>query len=172
VLYSFKAFSMVLIMLVTPTLLDTDISMGLIRFKRLMRLATGALLVLWVHCVGAPRIAIGGCSHDVNSPSSPFHRISEHSSELLTNTGELSSERIVQGLPGPARQKRCSGLSCSSRDPLPSPTGLQFSEGLQHWGALAMLSALKRPSFVARRFDEPRLRACDQANLVFHPPRA
>jgi hypothetical protein len=142
--------------------------MGLIRFKRLVRLATGAFLVLLVNCVGAPRSAIAGCSHDVSSVSSPFHRISD----LLANTSDLLSEKTAQGLPAPARQKRCSGLSCSSRDSLPSPTGLHFSEELQEWGAMAMLSALSRPSSIARRFDEPRVRACDQAYLVFHPPRA
>jgi hypothetical protein len=161
-----------LITLVTPNLVDTDISMGLLRTKRLGRLAAGALLVLWVHCVGAPRGAIAACSHDVRSLSSPYQRISELSRDLLANPTDLSSDKAVQGSSGPTRQKRCSGLSCSSGDSLPSPKGLHFFEGLQQWGALAMLSDLQRPSSVARRCDEPRPRTCDQANLVFHPPRA
>jgi hypothetical protein len=146
--------------------------MGPIRSKRLVRLVTGAALLLLVHCIGAPRIARAGCSHDVRSQSDPFQRISQLRSDLLANSNVLPSQNSAEGLPEPTRHKRCSGLSCSNRDPLPSPTGFHFFEGLQQWGALAKLSALLRSSSFARRFDEPRPSTCDQANLVFHPPRA
>jgi hypothetical protein len=169
---SFMALSTMLNRLVPPNLRDNDISMGLVHSKRLVRLATGALLVLLVQFLGAPGIAIAGCSHEVSSASDRFQRVSQLTGDLLANKNGLSSEQIAQGLPAPARPKRCLGLSCSSRDPLPSPNGLHFFEGSQQWGALAMVSAPRRPSSVARHFDEPRPRACDQANLVFHPPRA
>jgi len=149
----------------------TSSSMGSIRSERLMRLATGALVLLLVHGLGALRSAWAGCNHLVVSRSDSFLRFDQLDDLNLGNSSEASSDDLTRGSHGPTRNRPCSGMSCSGRVPLPVSTASHGAEGSDDWGALATIPIVASASPSARPSDEPTPRGSDQAACIFHPPR-
>jgi hypothetical protein len=141
------------------------------RYEQLIRLATGALGLLLVTVVGAPRPAWAGCSHTV-------------SSRLDANLSFNRLDELIDGIPiaqfaderdgsrqRPNREKPCSGLSCSGGVPLPVSRSSQESEGSDQWVALAPTFAVLSFGGDATRSDDPRLRPIGHVDSIFHPPR-
>jgi len=152
--------------------LSTSSSMKSIRSERLMRLSTGALVLLLVHGLGALRSAWAGCNHLVASRSDSFLKFDQLDELNQGNSIGSSSGDLARGSQGPNRNKPCSGLSCSGRVPLPVSTASQGPEDSDQWGALATVAVVLSPSPSARPSDEPGPRASGQAASIFHPPRA
>ena len=143
------------------------------RVKRLARLAAGSFLLLLVSGFAAPRSAWAGCGHPLDSQSDPYrdlHRVDaifKVGSSLHSHDGMSRSP-----LESPARRSPCSGLSCSTRDPLPISTTSPGLESSQQWGAsLGALIDLDANSPAGRTFDEPAPAATGKKASIFHPPR-
>jgi hypothetical protein len=143
------------------------------RVKRLARLATGALLLLVVQAVVAPRSAWAGCSHPASAHVDPFVDLYPLDSIFMAGFSSDSpdgSSRSPVDLP--ARHSPCSGLSCSTRDPLPISTASPGLESSHQWGAtLGALIDLDTQSSTGRTFDEPAPIAVGEKTSIFHPPR-
>ena len=106
------------------------------RVKRLARLATGALLLLVASGFGAPRSASAGCSHPLGSQSEPLLELYRLDAIFMAGSSSDSRDEVSRSpLESPARRSPCSGLSCSSRDPLPISTASPGLESSQQWGA-------------------------------------
>ena len=108
------------------------------RFERLTRWATGALMLLLVHGLGLSRPAWAGCNHLVTSQSDRL--LSIHQLDGLI-TGSSPSEDPASK-PGPAHPGPCSGPGCSNRVPLPAPTAVPDADRSDQWGVLTTLSFL------------------------------
>ncbi len=147
-------------------------SMGSIRYGQLMRWVTGALMLLLVQGVGAPRSAWAGCNHLVSSRSDAFLKFDQLDELIQGHSIASSSDDLAQGSRVPKRNRPCSGMSCSGRVPMPVSTASQGFEGFDQWGALATVADVLSPSLSARPADEPGPRAKGQATSIFHPPRA
>jgi hypothetical protein len=141
--------------------------------KRLARLATGALLLLVVDGVGAPRSAWAGCGHPLGSQSDPFHDLYRLDAIFMTGSSYPSHDGLTPlPLEAPVRRSPCSGLSCSSRDSLPISTASPGLDSSQQRGAtLGSLVDLATKSAAGRTFDEPPLLATGEKISIFHPPR-
>jgi hypothetical protein len=140
--------------------------------RRLARLATGALVVLIVQCFCATRSAWAGCSHLVGSRSDRLDLerldllIVSGSSSLTTNDGAQSPQEPSV----PTRP--CSGLSCSSRDPLPISTAVPATGSLSdQCCALGTLVLPGSTSRSARTLEEPVPTSLGEPSSIFHPPR-
>jgi hypothetical protein len=141
------------------------------RVKRLARLATGALLLLVG--LGAPGSARADCSHPLGSQSNPFLDLYRLDAIFMAGASSDSHSRVSQSpLESPPRRSPCSGLSCSSRDPLPISTASQALESTQQWGApLGALVELDTQAPAGQTFDEPAPTATGEKTSIFHPPR-
>jgi hypothetical protein len=143
-------------------------------FRRLARLGTGALVLLIVHCVGSPRSAWAGCSHPPGASTVPFRDLYRLDTILM---GEAPSSPFV-GLSqfppeSPARRSPCSGMSCSSRDPLPVSTASPGARAAQQWCSLDALAVCHMiNSWNCRALDEPVPAASGPKTSIFHPPRS
>jgi hypothetical protein len=142
-----------------------------IRSERLAWLATGALVLLVLHGLGAQRSAWAGCNHLVASRSDSLLKFDQLDELIQGKSVALSSDDGTQDSQRPNRDKPCSGVNCSSRVPLPVSTASQGPEGSDQWGALATLAVVLSPSRATRPFDEPGPHASGQAASIFHPPR-
>jgi len=145
------------------------------RYERLARWATGALIVLLVHGLGAPRSAWAGCNHLVNSRSDrliDFNRLDA----LIggSSSAELSDDmaRDPMNEQGPNHPTPCSGPGCSSQVPMPVPTAFPVSEFSDHWGHLSSLAILSIASSPGPAIDELGARPTGQKPSIFHPPPA
>jgi hypothetical protein len=147
-----------------------------ISFERLARWGAGALVLLLVHGLAAPRTARAGCNHLVTSQSDRllgFNRldalITGGSSAILSDD---SSGHDPTGRPGPRRPGPCSGPGCSSSIPRPLSTASPSSSGPDQWMALgAVLNrAIVSPPRLVR--DEPAVRPAGHKPSIFHPPPA
>ena len=140
--------------------------------KRLARLATGALLLLLASGLGAPRSAWAGCNHPADSPSDPFRDLYQLDAIFMAGSSHSLDGMSRSPLEAPARRSPCSGLSCSSRDPLPISTASPGLESSQQWGAaLVALVDLDTNSPAGRTFNEPAPAATGEKTTIFHPPR-
>ncbi len=141
--------------------------------KRLARLATGALLLFVASGFGAPRSASAGCSHPLGSQSEPLLELYRLDAIFMAGSSSDSRDDVSRSpLESPARRSPCSGLSCSSRDPLPISTASPGLESSQQWGAtLCALVDLPTESPTGRTFDEPAPIAAAEKPSIFHPPR-
>jgi hypothetical protein len=138
--------------------------------KRLARLATGALLLLVVSGLGAPGSAWAGCSHPLGSQPDRFGDL--YRLDVIFMGGSSSLPRDGQPLEPPARRSPCSGLTCSSHDPLPISTASSGLDSAQQWGAaLGTPVDLKTKSLAGRTFDEPSPTTTGEKTSIFHPPR-
>jgi hypothetical protein len=144
-----------------------------VRARRLARLATGAFLLLAVSGFGAPRSAWAGCGHPLDSQSDPFRDL--HWLDAIFMVG--SSSHLHDGVTGspleaPTRRSPCSGLACSSRDPLPISTASPGFDSSQQWGTpLGTLDDLDTIAPTGRTSDEPAPTATGEKTSIFHPPR-
>jgi hypothetical protein len=143
------------------------------RVKRLARLATGALLLLVASGLGAPGSVWADCSHRAGSQSDPFLDLYRLDAIFMAGSSSESHDGVSQSpLESPARRSPCSGLSCSSRDPLPISTASPGVENSDQWGTpLGSLVNLDTKSPAGRTFDEPAPIATGEKTSIFHPPR-
>jgi hypothetical protein len=144
-----------------------------VHLRRLVRLGTGALVLLVVHGFGAPRSAWASCGHPLSAQRNPFLDLYLLDEILMVGSSSFSHDGPPRSpLDPPARRSRCSGLSCSSRDPLPISTASPGLDSSQQWGAAA--GTLVDPdirSAAGRAFDEPSPTATGEKTSIFHPPR-
>jgi hypothetical protein len=144
-----------------------------VRVKRLARLATGALLLLVVSGFGTHGSAWAGCIHPVGSQSDPFADLFRLDAIFMAGSSIDSHDGISRSpFESPARPSPCSGLSCSSRDPLPISTATPGLEIFRQWGTpLGAVVDHNTKSAFGRTFDEPTLVAAGEKTSIFHPPR-
>jgi hypothetical protein len=146
-----------------------------IRFQPLLRLATGALVVLFAQDFCALRPARAGCNHLINSGSDRTFAFNQLDELIQGSSAGLALEELGRGSqpsPGSNRNKPCSGPSCSSRAPLPVSSASSGSDGFDQWGAMSTVAVVPGPSPTAGAFNESGLRASAQRTSIFHPPRA
>ncbi len=136
------------------------------RFRRLTQPGSAALVLLMLLCASAPRTASAGCDHLVQSRLDRIHQIN-NLDELVIGT--LSHSPFDRSLPG--RSSPCSGLSCSSRFPLPVSTASIATDGSQQWGALDVPIAAEPKSAARRAADESLPPSSAEKSSIFHPPR-
>jgi hypothetical protein len=116
------------------------------RFERLARWAAGALIVLMVHAVGAPRSAEAGCNH-------------------LMARGPLKDQ-------GPNRPTHCSGPGCSKQVPVPVPTAVPNSDRSDQWGNVNPPAILPIAYSTSPSIEGPAARPTGEKPSIFHPPPA
>ena len=143
------------------------------QFKRLVRLGTGALMVVLFHGVCAPSPARASCSHPIGT-SSPLvlslHRLDEL---IMTGSSSVSEDGLVQPTGNesvPMPRVPCSGLSCSGRVPLPVSTASLVHDRADQWGTLEMRVVLDKSSQPAKTRDGASLHSVSQNTSIFHPP--
>jgi hypothetical protein len=143
------------------------------RVKRLARLATGALLLLVASGFGAPRSAWAGCIHPPGSQSDSFLDLYRLDAIFMAGSSPDLHDGVSRSpLESPARRSPCSGLSCSTRDPLPISTASPGLASSHQWGAtVGALIDLDNQSSTSRTFDEPAPIAVGEKTSIFHPPR-
>jgi hypothetical protein len=142
-------------------------------FRRLARLGTGALVLFLVQGFGAPPSAWAGCTHPAASQSDPYRDLYRIDTLFMGGASSPADDGLTQSpLEPPARRSPCSGLSCSSRDPLPTSTTAPAVEGSQQWGSLGgMRVVIRTTSLYSRALDEPAPADAGDKTSIFHPPR-
>jgi hypothetical protein len=131
--------------------------------RRLAQWGTGAFLLLVLQGFCA-RSAWAGCNHLVGSQS-----------DTMLNAARL--DELVAGSPVPGqsaperRHAPCSGMSCSSQNPLPVSTANPLPERAEQWGAIPALAIVHDGSSIGRIINEPAPRSSIRRVAVFHPPR-
>jgi hypothetical protein len=137
------------------------------------RLGSAALVLLMLLCVSAPRAALAGCDHLFQSRLDPFHEINRLDELVIAGSSGspdgFSRSPFDRSLPG--RSKPCSGLSCSSRVPLPVSTASIASDGSQQWVALGVPFVVESKSLTRDSRDESRPSSSGDKSSIFHPPR-
>ncbi len=141
-----------------------------VRLRRLAHAGTGVIMLLVLDTVCAPSFAWAGCNHLVASLSDPLLNLNRLD-ELIVASNSSSSARTPLDLPTPGRQSPCSGMSCSSRYPLPASTTSRGSNESDQWGALDILTIPDAISPSFRAVDEPASIFAGEKSSVFHPPR-
>jgi hypothetical protein len=140
---------------------------------RLMRWATGALVLLAAHGLGASGTARAGCeNHLVTSLS---ERLLDHDQLDELITGDLSAtlaDGSTPNRPGQPVPRRCSGPGCSSGVPRPMSTASPSSGGPDQWVALDAVLGLIVASPPRLVPDEPAARPAGHKPSIFHPPPA
>jgi hypothetical protein len=146
-----------------------------IRFERLTRWGVGALMLLLIHGLGAPRSAWAGCSHLVVAKSDRLSSLDRLDRLIVLDHDASVSDDMSSNSPAPPGPKRpagCSGPGCSNRVPMPVPTTFQAVDGTNQWGDLSVLIILPSASPRDGMADEPTLGPASQGSSIFHPPRA
>jgi hypothetical protein len=144
------------------------------RFRRMARPGSAAPVLLMLLWVSAPRTAAAGCDHLVQSRLDPFHEINRLDELVIAGMSAspdgFSRSPFDRSLPG--RSSPCSGLSCSSRFPLPVSTASIATGRSQQWGRLGVPIVVesKSKSRDTTR-DESRPSSSGEKSSVFHPPR-
>ena len=141
--------------------------------KRLARFGTGVLVLLVVHGFVMTSIAWAGCNHLVLSHLDTDLRsygldelIVEGASSPLNDSLQYPLEQS-----SPGRRMPCTGLRCSSRDPLPVPIAFQGPSGPNQWVTLSAVVVLEHTSSRVLNSDELVPRPAARNSAVFHPPR-
>ena len=145
------------------------------RFERLTRWGAGALMLLLVHGLGAPRSAGAGCNHLVVSKSERLLDFNQLDALVAGGSPALQSDDLARDPPGDRGSERptpCSGPGCSGQVPMPVPTAIQAPEGPDQWGTLSVPVILPAASPLDRLTDEHPPDSSRQESSVFHPPRA
>ncbi len=141
---------------------------------RLAKLGAGALSLLLLHGCFSPTAAWAGCQHDVVAPraaASARHGLDDliaTATPSVTEDGPAQSRRD-RSLPG--RRLPCSGLSCSSRLPLPVSAASGGTEEADQWGDVTTIVIVYPTSPRAGMPDECAPRPAGRCSSIFHPPR-
>ncbi len=145
-----------------------------IRVQRLVRLGTGAILLLSVQAVAAPGSVLAGCNHLVTSRSNPYTNLVQLDELIPTGSSGEAIDTSVNFPPQktpPARRLPCSGLACSSRDSMPVSTVSPEPDESDQWGTLiAQLSPEFAPPPIPTH-GEPAPHSEAEKTSIFHPPR-
>jgi hypothetical protein len=145
------------------------------RSERLTRWATGALMLLLIHGLGAPRSARAGCNHLVTSKSDRLLEVNRLDALITGDSSASFSDDLAQdplGEHSPNRPTSCSGPGCSSRVPWPVSSTSQGSTGSDQWVVLNAVVHLAAVSPPCRTLDEPAARPAGHKPSIFHPPPA
>jgi hypothetical protein len=143
------------------------------RFKRVVRLGTGALMVLTFHGFCAPAPAQASCSHRIGSPSAlitSLYGLDELIMSELSFVFEDGSVQSHRDRSIPGHRAPCSGLSCSGRVPLPVPPGMLTQDRPNQWGKLGARFMLDESSLPAKLIEGPPPHSVRQSASIFHPP--
>jgi hypothetical protein len=134
--------------------------------KRLARLVAGAFVLLVAEVLIAPGAAWAGCNHLVHPRS-----------DMAADARGLDA-MIVAGAPAPgvphtpANHAPCSGLGCSSRDPLPvSSTVVADARFYEQGCSQRRLAFLNFPARAFRAPHETFFVSEGEPTSIFHPPR-
>jgi hypothetical protein len=132
-----------------------------------------ALVLLMLLCVSAPRTASAGCDHPVQSRLDALDEINRLDDLVIAGTSAspdgFSRSPFDRSLPG--RSSPCSGLSCSSRFPLPVSTASIATDGSQQWGTLGVPFVVESKSASRDTCYESRPSSSGAKSSIFHPPR-
>jgi hypothetical protein len=123
-----------------------------------------------VHGLGSLKAARAGCNHLVVARSDALHEWDQLDQLIAGNSTAVSPDDLASGSQGPFRHKPCSGLSCSSRNPLPASTASFEREGSDQWGTVDALAVVVVSGQDIPRGGEPAARPSGQAAAVFRPP--
>jgi hypothetical protein len=143
------------------------------RFRQMARPESAAVVLLMLCWAGAPRAARAGCDHIVQSRLDPFHEVNQLD-ELIVAGASASPDGFSRSpfdRPLPYRSSPCSGISCSSRIPLPVSTASIATDGSQQWCTLAVPFMVESESPGRATRDESRPSSTSEISSIFHPPR-
>jgi hypothetical protein len=137
------------------------------------RPGSAAALLLLLCWAGSPRAARAGCDHLIQSRLDPFHEINQLDELVVAGNSARPDgfSRSPFDRPLPYRSSPCSGLSCSSRFPLPVSTASIVIDGSQQWGTLAMPVTVESKSPDRATRDESLPSSHRGNSSIFHPPR-
>jgi hypothetical protein len=155
--------------------LDGGGVMRSMRFERPARWVTGALMVLLVHGLGAPRPAWAGCNHRIVSKSDRALDFNRLDALIVGGSSTASSDALARDPlkeQGPNRPTPCSGPGCSSQVPAPIPTAIPNTDRSDQWGNLSSPAIHPIGSPPSRTIHEPVGRPTGQKPSIFHPPPA
>ena len=136
-----------------------------IRFKRLARLGTGAVLLFLVHGFSAPGSAWAGCNHLVTSRTDPG-RLSSRIEPLILDLAGRSDP-----LPVPASPRPCSGTWCSGQPAAPSVPAGVLDGRLDSWAWCTEIPCFASTGSSFLSDETTALRPLRKGSAVFHPPR-
>lgn len=129
-----------------------------------LRLAAGAIIVLWACLFVAPTKSEAGCSRYVTHRSGHERFIDV----LLADSDDAGQSPI----PAPNRPRPCSGPSCSENVPVPSAPSVSVTKFVEPWANLCpalMVPDLGTPLLHSSE-DDPH--PAPGVAAIFHPPRA
>ena len=143
--------------------------------RQQVRLLIGAVMLLLIQGLLAPRPAWAGCNHLVRS-NSQKHGASVNLDALITGWTSTEIESDPAGdlatRPKPSRPLPCSGPSCSGRVPLPVSASVVGAVDLVQWGVLSDSFDLVPSPGRTEWADESFPDLTGNPSRVFHPPRA
>jgi hypothetical protein len=142
------------------------------RFGRVTRRGSAVAALLMLLCASAPHTAFAGCEHLIQSRLERLNQINQF--DELIMAGSTSPDGFTQSPVDrtlPRRSSPCSGLSCSSRFPLPVSTASIATDGHQQWGALGGTSTTASKYSAGTISDESRPSTSGEITSIFHPPR-
>ena len=143
--------------------------------RQQVRLVIGAVMLLLIQGLLAPRPAGAGCNHLVRS-NSQKHRASVNLDALITGwtSTEIESDPAddLATRPKPSRPLPCSGPSCSGRVPLPVSASVVGAVDPVQWGVLSDSFDLVPSPGTTEWADESFPDLIGNPSRVFHPPRA
>jgi len=143
--------------------------------RQQVRMLIGAVMLLWIQGVLAPRPAWAGCNNLVHSN---VHKlgVSVNLDSLIIGRASMEIESDPAGdlatRPQPSRPLPCSGPSCSGRVPLPVSASVVGAVDLVQWAVLSdsldMVPSPGRTEWADESFPD----LTGNPPRVFHPPRA
>ena len=143
------------------------------RLKRLARSGIGVLALLLIQGFSAPRLAWAGCNHLVVSrldSSMDFNRLDELVPARSASFSADDPARSPLGPGVPERRTPCTGMSCSSRAPLPASTVSSEPRNVDQWGALGALVVPEPLLALDRSHEQPISGRAGYKPSIFHPP--
>jgi len=143
------------------------------RLKRLARSGIGALVLLLIQGFFAPRLVWAGCNHLVVSRFDSSLDINRLDELVVARSVSVSANDVARPPLGPGvpeRRTPCSGMSCSSRVPLPASTVSPELRNVDQWGALGA-PVVREPALALDRSNEqPTSGRSGYKQSIFHPP--
>src|SRR5262245_16470344 len=103
--------------------------------KLMVRRALAVFVLLLTVCHASPRAARAGCGHLVSSSEVYLAQWNQPDRLIVGDSAALVSARPLYPDQLPVRRP-CSGLSCSSKEPVSSSTASQTTGEFDHWGDL------------------------------------
>jgi len=143
------------------------------RLKRLAPFGIGALVLLLIQGLFAPRLAWAGCNHLVVSrfdSSLDFNRLDELVVARSVSISADDAARSPLGPGVPERRTPCTGMNCSSRVPLPASTVSPEPRNVDQWGALGAPLVLEPALALHRSIEKPTSGRSGYKPSIFHPP--